>query len=133
MAKRWFGVMMGLLLVLAFCGFLFAEGKPEAAKPEMAKPQVTKPAETKAEPAKAPEMKKEAPPKPVMYRMGGKVVAVDPKDNKITIEQSAVKLQRKLALRVGKKEAPELKGIAVGDVVNVWVKDHTITKLVKVF
>ena len=137
MTKRLFSPMIGLLVGLAFCGFVFAQAKPEPAKPEAAKPEAVKPTETKAEPAKAPEMKpemkKEAPPKPVMYRMGGKVAAVDAKANKITIEQNAVKMQKKLALRVGKKAAKQLEGISVGDVVNVWVTDRTITKLVKIF
>jgi hypothetical protein len=135
MAKRIFGVMIGLLVVLAFCGFVFAQATPQPAKPE-----AMKPAETKAEPAKAPEMKpekktemKEAPPKPVMYRLGGIVVAVDAKANKITIDQKAVKKERKLSLRVGKKATQQMAGIGVGDVVNAWVTDSTITKLVKVF
>jgi len=133
MTKRLFGVIIGLLVVLAFCGLVFAQATPKPAKPEAAKPEAMKPAETKPEPAKAPEMKKEAPPKPVMYRIGGKVVAVDPKANKITIEQNNVKKQRKLALRVGKKAAKQLTGISVGDVVNAWVTDSTITSLVKIY
>ena len=133
MIKRLLGPMIGLCVVLAFCGFAFAQATPKPATPEAAKPEAMKPAETKPEPAKAPEMKKAAPPKPVMYRIGGKVVAVDPKANKITIEQSTVKKQRKLALRVGKKAANQLKGIGVGDVVNVWVTDGTNTNMVKVY
>ncbi len=133
MIKRLFGAMIGLVVVLAFCGFVFAQATPMPAKPEAAKPEAMKPAETKAEPAKAPEMKKAAPPKPVMYRAGGKVVAVDLKAHKITIDQKAVKKERKLALRVGKKAAKQLEGISVGDVINVWVTDGTITKLVKAY
>lgn len=113
MIKRLFGVMIGLVVILAFCGFVFAQATPT--------------------PAKAPEMKKAAPPKPVMYRAGGKVVAVDLKADKITIDQKAVKRERKLALRVGKKAAKQLEGISVGDVINVWVTDGTITKLVKAY
>jgi Cu/Ag efflux protein CusF len=133
MTKRLFGVMIGLLVVLAFSGFVFAQATSQPAKPEAAKPEAMKPAETKAEPAKAPEMKKAAPPKPVMYRAGGKVVAVDLKANKITIDQKAVKRERKLALRVGKKAAMQLAGIRVGDVVNVWVTDGTVTKLIRAY
>ena len=143
MTKRLFGVMIGFLAVLAFCGFVFAQATPQPAKPE-----AMKPAETKAEAAKAPEMKpemkpevkpemkpemKKEAPKPVMYRLGGIVVAIDAKANKITIDQKAVKKERKLALRVGKNAAKQTAGIAVGDVVNAWVTDGTITKLVKVF
>ena len=83
--------------------------------------------------AKKEEVKKEAPPKPVMYRAGGIVLAVDAKAAKITLEQREVKLQRKLTLKVGKKESQQLAGINTGDVVDVWVTGSTVTKLVKVF
>jgi Cu/Ag efflux protein CusF len=93
-----------------------------------------KPAEAaKPEEAKKEEVKKEAPPKPVMYRAGGIVLAVDAKAAKITLEQREVKLQRKLTLKVSKKEAQQLAGINAGDIVNVWVTGSTVTKLMKVF
>ncbi len=96
----------------------------------MAKPaEPAKPAEE----VKKEEPKKEAPPKPVMYRLGGQVTAVDMVAKKITIAQSAVKQQKKVSLKVGKNAAAGMSGINVGDVVNVWVTDGTVTSLAKIF
>jgi Cu/Ag efflux protein CusF len=96
---------------------------------------VAKPAEA-AKPAveaKKEAPKKEAPPKPVMYRLGGQVTAVDMVAKKITISQNAVKQQKKATLKVGKKAAAGMSGINVGDVVNVWVTDGTVTTLTKIY
>ena len=144
MRKKIFVLFLGLIFALSVIGVALAQEKTkpvpakpaEAAKPaEPAKPaEVAKPAEAaKPEEAKKEEVKKEAPPKPVMYRAGGIVLAVDAKAAKITLEQREVKLQRKLTLKVGKKEAQQLAGINVGDVVNVWVTGSTVTKLTKIF
>ena len=138
MRKKIFVLFLGLIFALSVIGVALAQEKtkPVPAKPaEAAKPaEVAKPAEAaKPEEAKKEEVKKEAPPKPVMYRAGGIVLAVDAKAAKITLEQREVKLQRKLTLKVGKKEAQQLAGINVGDVVNVWVTGGTVTKLTKIF
>ena len=144
MRKKLLALSIGLIFALSVAGIALAQGakpaepaKPaEAAKPaEPAKPaEVAKPAEpTKPAEAKKEEAKKEAPPKPVMYRLGGVVMSVDAKAGKITVEQHQVKLQRKLTFKVSKKEVKELSGINAGDVVNVWVTGSTVTKLVKVY
>jgi Cu/Ag efflux protein CusF len=128
MRKKLFVLSIGLIFALSLIGMALAQEK--AKPPEPAKPaEVAQPAEA----AKKEEAKKEAPPKPVMYRLGGMVMSVDAKAGKITIEQHQVKLQRKLTLKVSKKEVQELSGINVGDVVNAWVTGSTITKLVKVY
>ncbi len=129
-------VLIGIIFALSLTGIGFAQQKAEPEKPaEAAKPsepskeaEAAKPAEAKPETAK-----KEAPPKPVVYRMGGIVVAVDAAAKKITIKQDSVKQQRKVMLSVGKKAAKELAGINEGDAVNVWVTGRTITSISKVF
>lgn len=148
--KKLLVLSIGLIFALSVIGVALAQEKTkpmpikpaETAKPaepakpgEAAKPaEAMKPAEAaKPEEAKKEEVKKEAPPKPVMYRAGGIVLAVDAKTAKITLEQREVKLQRKLTLKVSKKEAQQLAGINVGDLVDVWVTGSTVTKLMKVF
>jgi hypothetical protein len=130
-------LFIGLIVALSLTGLCFAQAKPEAAKPEAAKPEAAKPEAVKPEAAKAeekkPEVKKEAPPKPVMYRMGGIVVAVDLKANKLTVQQNAVKKQRKITLTVSKKAAKNLADLRAGDAVNVWVTGSQITELNKIF
>ncbi len=138
MRKKLLVLSIGLIFALSVIGVALAQEKtkPMPIKPaEAAKPaEAMKPAEAaKPEEAKKEEVKKEAPPKPVMYRAGGIVLAVDAKTAKITLEQREVKLQRKLTLKVSKKEAQQLAGINVGDLVNVWVTGSTVTKLMKVF
>ena len=144
MRKKLLVLSIGLIFALSVAGMALAQEKAkpaepakpaEAAKPaEPAKPaEVAKPAEAAKPEAKKEEAKKEAPPKPVMYRLGGVVMSVDAKAGKITVEQHQVKLQRKLTFKVSKKEVKELSGINAGDVVNAWVTGSTITKLVKVY
>lgn len=135
--KKFFIIFLGLALVLAFAGLVPAQEKKPAEPEKAAAPakaaEEAKPAEAKPEAAKPAEAKKEAPPKPVVYRMGGVVVDINKAAHKITIKQDSVKKQRKLALAVSKKAAKNLEEIKVGDVVNVWVTDKTITNIVKVY
>jgi len=124
-------VLIGIIFALSLTGIGLAQQKAEPAKPaEAAKP--SEPAKP-AEPAKPEAVKKEAPPKPVMYRMGGSVVSIDAAAKKITIKQDSVKKQKKVMLSVGKKAAKDLAGINVGDVVNIWVTGKTITSITKIF
>jgi outer membrane biosynthesis protein TonB len=139
--KKLLVLLTALIFALSLTGLAFAQAKPEPAKPEepakAAEP--AKPAEEAkpAEPAKPEEAKKEEPkkepPKPVVYRMGGQVTAVDAAAKKITIAQNSVKLQKKVTLSVGKKVTKDLAGINVGDVVNVTVSGRTVTSIKKVF
>jgi len=140
-------VLISLIVALAVAGLAFAQakGKPaepaktaepakpaEAAKPEEAKKEAAVEPAKPAEPAKPEEAKKEAP-KVVKYRIGGEVVALDAAARKITIKQDAVKKHKKITLTVGKKRAKDLAGISVGDVVNAWVTNKSITKITKIF
>lgn len=124
--KKLFIIFVGLAIVLAWGGWALAQEKKPAEPAKTAEP-------AKPEAAKPVEVKKEAPPKPVVYRMGGTVVALDKAGHKITIKQDSVKKQRKLALTVSKKAAKNLEGIKVGDAVNIWVTNKTVTSISKVF
>jgi outer membrane biosynthesis protein TonB len=137
--KKWGVILMGLIFALSTTGLAMAQEKAKPAEPakpaEAVKaPEPAKPAEEAkpAEAAKPAEVKKEAP-KPVKYRAGGLVVALDMKARKITLKQDKVKKERKLMLIVSKKAAKNLAGINVGDEVNVWVTGKTVTNLTKVF
>ena len=136
--KKVLVLLVGMIFVFSLTGLALAQAKPaEPVKPaEPAKPaEPPKPAEVAkpAEPAKPAVEAKKEPPKPVVYRLGGQVTAVDMVAKKITIAQNAVKKQKKVTLRVGKKAAGGMSAINVGDVVNVWVTDGTVTSLTKIF
>jgi len=140
--KKWIILVIGLVITLSFAGVTFAQekakapkpeaAKPEPAKPEAPKPEVAKPEAPKPEEKKA-EVKKEPPPKPVVYRMGGVVVSVDSKANKLTVQQQSVKKQKKVTLAVSKKMAKTLADLQPGDAVNLTVTGNQVTELVKVF
>lgn len=131
--RKWVIIVIGLIFAFSATGLALAQEKAKPAEPAKA-PEAVKPAEPAKpeEAAKPPEAKKEAP-KPVMYRMGGIVKALDPAAKKITLEQDRVKKERKVTLTVGKKAAKNLAGISVGDVVNVWVTGKTVTTLTKIY
>src|SRR5271157_5950716 len=130
--RKWVIIVIGLIFAFSATGLALAQEKAKPAEPAKA-PEAVKPAEPAKpeEVAKPAEAKKEAP-KPVMYRMGGIVKALDPAAKKITLEQDRVKKERKVTLTIGKKAAKNLAGISVGDVVNVWVTGKTVTTLTKV-
>jgi len=134
-------ILVGIIFVFSTTGMVLAQEKANPGKPaEAAKPaEPAKAAESakvegpKLEGAKPGEAKKEPPAKPVMYRMGGVVTAIDAAGKKITIRQDQVKRERIVTLRVGQKMAKEIASINVGDLVNVWVSGNMITALEKVF
>ena len=135
--KKWAIIVIGLFIALSFAGVSLAQekaktAKPEAAKPEAPKPEAAKPAAPKPEEKKA-EPKKEAPPKPVVYRMGGVVVSVDAKANKVTVQQNSVKKQKKVTLAVSKKAAKNLADLRAGDAVNITVTGSQISEIAKIF
>lgn len=135
--KKWAIIVIGLFIALSFASVSLAQekakaAKPEAAKPEAPKPEAAKPAAPKPEEKKA-EPKKEAPPKPVVYRMGGVVVSVDAKANKVTVQQNSVKKQKKVTLAVSKKAAKNLADLRAGDAVNITVTGSQITEIGKIF
>ena len=133
-------ILIGIFFVLSTAGLALAQEKAKPGKaPEVAKPpesakatgsakvQAPKPKEAKPEKAK-----KEAPVKPVEYRMGGVVAAIDAAAKKITIKQDRVGRERIVTLRMGQRTAKELTNLKVGDAVNVWVSGKVITALQKV-
>jgi Cu/Ag efflux protein CusF len=119
--KKAMMLLIGMILVFSLAGFAAAQEKAKPAEP--AKP---------AEAAKPAEPKKEAP-KPVVYRMGGTITALDTDAGKVTIRQDTVKKQKKATFNVARKAEPFLQGLKVGDAVNIWVSGKTITQIIKVF
>lgn len=128
-------VLIGIVFVLSMAGLAFAQEKAKPAIPaEAAKSaEPARPVEpAKAEGGKPEGVKKEAPAKPVKYRMGGIVVGVDASAKTITIQQNSVKTQKEVKLGVSRKAAKELADLKVGDLVNIWVSGKIITVLKKV-
>ena len=64
---------------------------------------------------------------------GGLVTALDAAGKNITIKQDKVKSERTLTLKISQQAANDLAGVKVGDEVNVWFTDHTLTALKRVF
>ncbi len=126
-----------ICLALVFAGSIGAAGlAQEKAKKEEPAPGLKPAAEKPPEAAKAPqektkmEEKKEAP-KPVTWRAGGVVDAVDVKAGILTIHQVTVHHDRTLKLKVSAKAAKELSGLKPGDLVDIWVTDQVVTVLTK--
>jgi Cu/Ag efflux protein CusF len=128
-------VVTGLIFVLSLTGLSFAQDKAKPDKSgEPAKIAVPAkpPGAAKAGGGKSEIGKKEEAGKPIHYRMGGIVTAIDVSAKKITIKQDQVKRERTVRLRIGNKAAKEISNVQVGDAVNVWVKGNVITTLIKV-
>jgi Cu/Ag efflux protein CusF len=107
-----------LLFILSSTGWAPAQEKAKEEKP--------------AESAKPEAVKKEAPPPPMKYRMGGIITAIDASAMKITLHQSSVKREKAVTLILGKEASEKLPGMKVGDAVNVWVMGKTVTHMEKV-
>jgi hypothetical protein len=128
-------VLIGLILVLFLTGSSLAQ---EKAKPDKLaeEAQIAVPAKppgaAQARGAESEIRKKEATGKPIHYRMGGLVIALDSAVKKITIKQEKVYRERKVTLAISEEAAKDLAGIKVGDEVNVWVSSKVITVLQKV-
>jgi Cu/Ag efflux protein CusF len=132
--------LIGILFALAMATWAYAA--QTATKSEIGKPgepwmkaQASMPNQTGSKPeVKREEGKKSAAPKMIHYRAGGIVTAMDAAAGKITLKQDQVYRERTLKLMEDpKKAAKAMKGLRVGDAVNVWVRGNTITQLVKVF
>ena len=129
--------LLMVCLVLVFATSLVGLGlSQEKAKKEepvpAAKPAAEKPPEAAKEPQEKAKMeeKKEAP-KPVTWRAGGVVDAVDVKAKVLTIRQVTIHHDRTLKLKVSGPVSKELSDLKPGDLVNVWVTDQVITVLAK--
>lgn len=127
-------IFIGVIFLLSLAGSNFAQEKAgpgksiEAAKAaEPAKPGVP----AKAEGAKPKEAKKKVAAKPVQYRMGGVVTAIDAGGKKITIKQQRVKKERTVSLTMTKETSKKLSSLKIGDLVDVWVSGGMITVLQK--
>jgi hypothetical protein len=81
--------------------------------------------------AKAGE-KKEVSAKPDHWRIGGMVIAIDPKAETLSVHQETVYHNRILKLEMSGEMAKELRNVKPGDLVNVWVTGKTVTALNKV-
>jgi N-acetylmuramoyl-L-alanine amidase CwlA len=126
--------LIALAFVLSITGLPLIQEKAKAEKPPEAtkSPEVSKVQASKPEAVK-PETAKKKAPRVGKYRMGGLVIAMDPKVRKIKIKQDNVYRERKVNLTVSKKAAKELAGVKAGDVVNIWVTGKVITDLQRVF
>lgn len=113
--KNVFVLFIVFIFVLTSTGLAFAQEKAKEEKP--------------AEAAKPEAEKKEAPPPPMKYRMGGIVTTIDPSAKKITLHQNQVKRERTVTLILGKEALKKLDGVKVGDLVNAWVTGNTVTAL----
>ena len=122
--KKLFIFLVGLLLVFSFAGMGFAQ--------EKMKPSPSAKEEKPAEPVKPEAVKKEAPPPPMQYRMGGIITAIDPPAKKITLQQHQLKREKSVTLILGQEALKKLPGVEGGDAVNVWVTGNTVTRLEKV-
>jgi len=100
-----------------------------AAKPAAEEPPEAAQAKEPQEKAKIEE-KKEAP-KPMIWRSGGVVDAVDVKPKNLTIRQVTIHHDRSLELKVNTQAAKGLSDLKPGDLVNVWITDQVITTLTK--
>ena len=97
-----------------------------------AKPAAEKPPEAAKEPQEKAKMeeKKEAP-KPMTWRAGGVVDAVDVNAKVLTIRQVTIHHDRTLKLKVSGAAAKELSDLKPGDLVNLWITDQVVTVLTK--
>lgn len=66
------------------------------------------------------------------WRAGGLVTAVDSGAASLSVHQETVRHDRVLTFKVSPDVATQLSDIKVGDLVNIWVTDSTITELDKI-
>ena len=129
-------VLLAVVFAVSLSGMAVAQEKANKEEPAAVSNPTT---EESAETAKTEEAKdkgkaeeKQASAKPVIWRMGGSVTALDPKAETISIHQETVHHDRVMKLRVSDKVAKELMDIKPGDLVNVWISDQVVTRLNKV-
>jgi hypothetical protein len=129
--------LLMVCLVLVFATSLVGPGMAqEKAKKEepapVATPAAEKPAETAKEPQEKAKMEeKKEPPKPMTWRAGGVVDAVDVNAKFLTIRQVTIHHDRTLKLKVSGAAAKELSDLKPGDLVNLWITDQVVTVLTK--
>ena len=135
MKKLWM-IFLAILFTPSLVGPGMAREKAKKEEPApAAKPAAEEPPE--AAQAKEPqekanmEEKKEAP-KPMIWRSGGVVDAVDVKAKVLTIRQVTIHHDRSLELKVNTQAAKGLSDLKPGDLVNLWITDQVITTLTRV-
>jgi len=129
-------VLVAVVFAVSLSGMAVAQEKANKQEPAaVSNPTTEKSAET-VKPEEAKEKGKteenQASAKPVIWRMGGSVTALDPKAETISIHQESVHHDRVMKLRVSDKVAKELMDLKPGDLVNVWINDQVVTRLNKV-
>ena len=135
--KKLCAILLGFIFAASLVGPGMAQEKAKKEEPApVVKPAAEKPAEAvKAkepqEKAKAEE-KKMAASKPITWRAGGVVSAVDAKTKTLSIHQVTLHHDRTLKLKLSEKAARGFSELKPGDPVNVWITDGEITALDKV-
>ncbi len=75
---------------------------------------------------------KTSSPNSSSWRAGGLVTAVDPGAAKLSVHQETVRHDRVLTFKVSLEVAKQLSDVKVGDLVNIWVTNNTVTELDKI-
>jgi hypothetical protein len=126
--KRLFIICLAVIFATSLAGPGTAQEKPKKEEPApAAKPAAEKPPET----AKTKMEEKKEAPKPMTWRAGGVVDAVDVNAKVLTIRQVTIHHDRTLKLKVGGTAAKELSDLKPGDLVNVWITNQVVTVLTK--
>ncbi len=131
--KKFLSTGVIILLAISLSGLAVAQ---EKAKQEQAAAAVSRAAGEKSPEMAKPGGKTEerqvlANPEKI-HRLGGLVMAVDPKADTLSIHQETVHHDRVMQLKVNEEAARELLNLKPGDLVNVWVTGTTVTVLRKV-
>jgi hypothetical protein len=123
---------LALIFATVAVGWGWAQEKAKKEEPAAVKPAAEKPTEAAKAPQEKAKMeeKKEAP-KPMTWRAGGVVQAVDARDKVLTIHQVTIHHDRTLKLKVSGGAAKDLSALKTGDLVNVWITDQVVTALNK--
>ena len=135
--KKLLTILMGIIFMTSLIGPVMAQEKAKKEEPAPAgKPAAEK--STEAATAKEPQEKakaeeqKMAAPKPMTWRAGGVVSAVDAKTKTLSIHQETLQHERVLKLKGSEKVAKEFSTLMPGDLVNIWITDGIVTALDKV-
>jgi len=130
---RLFMILLGFIFAASLIGPAMAQEKAKMEEPALAlKPAAEKPPEAaKGLQEKAKMEEKKEAPKPMTWRAGGVVQAVDAKDEVLTIHQVTIYHDRTLKLKMSGAVAKDLSALKTGDLVNVWIMDRVITALNK--
>jgi hypothetical protein len=134
--KKFFIIWITLILALSLTGLTLAREKVKKEEPAaVSRPTSDNPtAAVESEKAQGKEIaeKTDRVSTIQIWRMGGMVTAVDPKNKTLSVHQETVYHDRALKLEVSGKVVKELENLKPGELVNVWVHGRVITALNKV-